>query len=224
MSTNPNRFAVDTSSFAATAPLLDDGYYAGQLINVSTKRGQNDTITYVEKKEYQKGSREGVPTGEFVLRGSINFGAVLTSKKAIKTLQRDEPKVFNGSISLKFDDKTFILQPNHVLKSWLDALGIGGEDFSQSVDWQWDDNIEVPEELSHLSYAVDLLNAVTYYRAYFDLVCQAAVNIPVKVAVKRQPNYKNKEVEENVINCGNSFQPFCGIISYVDGAENDLED
>lgn len=218
-----SRFAVDTSSFSNKAPLLPAGFYAGKLINVSTHINGNSTIEIVEKKEYPKnGPKEGVGTGQFILRGTITFGVALTSKKAIQILHRDEPKIFGGQIRLNFDEETFKFKENYTLKSWLDVLGLGTMDFNELVDWEEDENINIPENISHLPYAYEAVTAQSYYQAYFDIICQTALGLDVKASIKVRKNQKTS-LEENVIECGTTFTPFCGIIAYVKDAEEDLE-
>ena len=224
-------FGYNTTALATAPLVLEDGIYAGILSGAAIS-GKEDKqyINIVEEQVWDKNvgttktgkSGSFVKTGDYIIEGSIFYGATLTSKKAITTLQRDEPKVFGGRIKLAFDKETLSLVDNHVLGSFLAALGIHEHDFSADVDFEYNEAIEVPEELAHVPNIVDMLNSLAYQRAMFTNIVNEANHQPIRVSVAKQPNYKDPSLLENVINTGR-FNSSCGILAYVDGCENDLE-
>jgi len=216
-------FAVDTTSLSTEKPTLDNGLYAGVIRNATTSIGQDNTIAVVKKKVWNKNAKVMEETDEYIIGGRFQYGATLTSKKASKLLQRDEPVVFGGQIFLNFDE-SFKLANSYVLGAFLTALGLHEVNFSESVDWDYDENIEVPEELQSVPQIVEMLNSVAYHRALFDLIANTVNLQPALVKVVKQPNYKTPEVLENVIDRGTASAPFCGILPYVEGSENDLDE
>ncbi len=224
-------FGYNTSALATAPIVLEDGIYAGILSGaaISGKEGKQ-YINIVKETVWDKNvgtTKSGktgsfVETGEYIIEGNIFYGVTLTSKKAITTLQRDEPKVFGGRIKLAFDKETLSLVDNHILGSFLSALGLHEHDFSADVDFEYNEDIEVPAELAHVPNIVDMLNSVEYQRAMFTNIVNEANHQPVRVSVAKQPNYKDPTVLENVINTGR-FNSSCGILSYVEGCEEDLD-
>jgi len=229
--TEKRQFGFNTTSLATAPLVLEDGVYAGAISGAAIAGKEDKQFINIVKETVwdknvgtTKSGKAGsfVETGNWVIEGSIFYGVVLTSKKAISTLQRDEPKVFGGRIKLSFDKESLTLIDNYVLGAWLSALGLSEHDFSEGVDFEYNESIEVPEELALVPNAVDLLNSLTYQRAMFSSVVEAANHVPVRVVVAKQANYKDKNVIENVINTG-SFNSSCGILAYEEGCENDLE-
>ena len=216
-------FRIDTTSLSTTKPVLDSGIYAGVISNASTKIGDNQTIAVEKEKVWNKNTKEREETGNWVIGGRFNYGATLTSKKAIQVLQRDEPKVFGGKIYLNFDQDYRLLN-NHVLGALLETLGLHEQDFSELVDVEYEEDIAVPEELVHVPNIVDMLNSVNYHIALFEIIANSINLQPVLVKVKKQPKYKVKEILENIIDIGTSNAPFCGVLTYVAGVENDIEE
>lgn len=218
-------FAMDTTSLSTEKPLLDNGVYAGIICNASTKVGQNDTIEIIKEKKWNKTTRQSEETGNYIIGGRLQYGVTLTSKKASKVLQRDEPRIFGGQIYANFDED-FRLADSHILGQFLQALGLHDVNFSEAAlaSWEYDDNIEVPEELASVPNIVDMLNSVAYHRVFFEVIANSVNGLPVLAKVVKQPNYKTPEVLENVLDMGTRNAAFCGILPYVDGAENDLDE
>lgn len=218
-------FAMDTTSLSTERPLLDNGVYAGVIRNAGCVMGQSSTIEVVKERTWDRNSRTWSETGNYTIQGSFRFGVTLTSKKAIQILQRDEPIVFGGQIDLRFTEG-YQMQDNVILGQFLAALGLAeswGEFNDTAVSgWEYDENIEVPEELANVENIVDMLNSVAYYRSLFELVSNAVNGMQCQVKVVKQPNYKTPEVLENVIDRGTGNARFCGILAYTDGAEFDL--
>jgi hypothetical protein len=209
-------FAFDTTTLATTPLLLDSGVYEGRLINaaIASKEGKNH-INVVKETKWDKSNRAFVETGEYVVEGSIYYGALLTDKKAIESLQQDEPRVFGGRIRLSFNKETLQMDNNYVLGSWLQALQLHEINFGSEVDFEYDENIEIPEEFVGVNDIVDKLNCVEYHRSLFNMVCQAANNVKVNVRVVKQPSYRNKEILENIIDTG-SYNSSCGILQFTE--------
>lgn len=227
-------FGYNTTALATVKPMLEPAVYAGVMTGAAVVGKENKQyINLVKETKWDKDAwneakgKNGmfVETGEWVIEGSIFYGVTLTSKKAIQTLQQDEPRVFGGRIVLKFNSESLSLdaENNIPYANFLIALGLDEIDFSESVDFEYNENIEVPEELAGVDRIVDKLNSINYQRAIFDLVCQSANNQPCKVKVLKQASYRDKTQMENTIDTG-SYNSFCGILKYEDGSENDVED
>ncbi len=231
-------FGVSISEMATEIPLLDKSIYAGVITGAAVvgKENKQHIVVGRETGKWNKDlvnpvtNRQGMfeyvgDADNLVITGTIYFGATLNSKSAIQQLQIDEPKVFGGQIRLNFDKETLALnlKTNPVFVNWLIALGLQDVDFASQVDFEYDDNIEVPEEWAHIPNIVDILNSRVYQVAYLSLVCDAANNLPCKVSVERVPESKGSTVQVNTISTGN-FNSFGGVLAYVDGDENDLND
>lgn len=206
-------FGFNTTNLATAPLLLEEGIYTGILTNASVVGKENKQhINIVKETKWDSDTKKFEETGDWVIEGNIYFGVTLTDPKAIEALQRDEPKVFGGRIRLAFDKEDLTLLNNPVLGAWLDALSLHDVDFSEGVDFEYNEDIEVPEELAQVENAVDMLNSLEYQRSMFNTICMSANNSPVRVHVKKQPQYNNKAVLENIINTGN-YNDFCGILA-----------
>lgn len=216
-------FGFDTTSLATAAPLLNEGVYAGVVTNATISGKEGKQYINVNKEvKWNSSLKKMEETGESIIQGFLMYSTVLTSKKAIKTLQMDEPYLYGGIIRLEFDKETFVLKPNHVLGQFLTALDLQDVKFTDSVDWEYNEDIKVPEELTLVPRIVDMLNSVNYQRALFTLIANAANNHPVRVSVVKRPNRQTPEIMENAINLGTFSAPFCGILHYVENCEMDL--
>lgn len=205
-------FGFNTSTLATAKPLLEEGYYTGTMVGASVVGKENKQhINIVKETEWNKNSKEFVETGEWIIEGNIYFGVALDDAKAIEQLQQEEPRVYGGRIRLNFHKEEFKLLNNYVLGAWLEALGLHEINFEESVDFDYNYDIEVPEELAQVPNILDMLNSLEYQRNMFGIICESANNTPVRVSVLKQPNYKTKE-PENVINTGN-YGSFCGILA-----------
>jgi hypothetical protein len=103
----------------------------------------------------------------------------------------------------------------------LSALGLNEIDFSEGVDFEYDENIDVPEEFALVPNIVDMLNSLAYQRAMFSTIVEAANHVAVKVVVKKEADYRDPTTLINSINTGN-FNSSCGILAYEDGCEEDI--
>ena len=217
-------FIIDTTSLSTARPLLDNGFYAGTIVNASVEGKEGKQyFKIVEEKVWNKDTGTREPTGDYILSGMIVFGVVLTSKKAIKLLQQDEPRFF-GNIFLRFDKETYALQDNIPLGQLLNTVGLGTTNFGEMVDFEYDDDIEVPEELETIPDIVGKLNALEFNKQLCELICQAINNQPVKAKIIKQVSQDNPDTQENVLDRGSRYAPFCGVLPYEDGCEEDLED
>jgi hypothetical protein len=219
-------FGVNTTDIPETLPLLENGFYAGVVTNTSiTKASDNSSrIKIVEEQVYDRDDKKWDKTGEYIIDGTIYFGVALNSKKAIKVLQRDEPKFF-GRIRLKFDKESLTYVPNQVLGGFLAALGIKDIDFNAQAeqDFVYNDAIEIPEELAHVPNIVDMLNSVEYQKILFGYICQAANGLPCIASIVKTNGYPDTTKQINALGQG-QYQDSCGIVAYTEGAEFDLED
>ena len=222
-------FGIDTTSLATAAPILPNGVYAGQLVNCSITMGQGDNlkdlIDIQKEQKWDKDSKKFIELDNYILTGMLNYGVLLLSKKAINLLQLDEPRVYGGRINLKFNQETCQMEPNHVLGAFLEATGLKSINFKELAEneWEYDENIEIPEHLQNTPNIVDMLNALAYHRIFFNLICQSVEAQRVRVSVNTQPNSKDKTIQENVVSRGTSTAPSCGLLSWKENCENDLE-
>lgn len=206
-------FGYNTTNLATAPLLLEEGIYNGILTNASVVGKENKQhINIVKESKWDKDAKAFLETGDYIIEGNIYFGVTLTDPRAIEALQRDEPKVFGGRIRLAFDKEDLTLLNNPVLGAWLEALGLHDVDFSEDVDFEYNDDIEVPEELAQVPNIIDMLNSLEFQRSMFNTICMTANNTPIRVHVNKQPQYNNKAVLENVINTGN-YNDFCGILA-----------
>lgn len=233
-------FATPTSSLATSIPLVNKGVYSG-IITGAASSGKEDKqyFNIVKDRSWDKDifNEEKGKNGSWVdnlgednlplykLEGTIYYSAILTSKKAIQTLQQDEPRVFGGQIRLNFSKETLALDAesneNIPYRNLLGVAGLEEVDFESQVDFDYDEEIEVPEELAHLPNIIDMLNSLVYQRSYFALVTEALNGVEVNVSILRQPKYNDKTQEENIIDTGR-FNSFCGVTAYTEGDEQDL--
>jgi len=217
-------FAIDTTSLSTTKPLLDNDFYAG-VISSATVEGKEGKqyFTVREEKVWNRETKEMELTGDYELNGMMVYGVTLTSKKAIKLLQQDEPRFF-GTIFFRFDKETYQLEDNLQLGQLLEALDLKDTNFNEMVDFDFDDDIYVPDELASVPDIVTKLNALEYAKQLIGVICQTINNQPVKVKIAKQASRQNSEVMENVIDQGSFSNPFCGLLKYEAGCENDLEE
>lgn len=217
-------FNFDTSSLSTAKPLLDNGFYAGVLDGACIEGKENKQYFKIRKEliwdKNIKGQRN--ETGNYELSGLMMYRVILTSKKAIKLLQQDEPFIFGGQIFFNFDKDSYNLLDNIQLGQLLTALDLQDHDFQSEVDFEFDEDIEVPEELQGAEDIVTKLNGLEYAKQLISVICRTINGMPVKANVVQRPNNQNADLQENVLNM--SKGAFCGVLSYEEGLEEDLED
>jgi len=218
-------FSIDTTSLSTITPVLDNNFYAGELVGASiTGKENKEFFTIRKEKVWDKNSKEMVETGDYELNGMLMYSVSLTSKKAIKLLQQDEPRIFGGMIFFSFDKETYAMKDNVQLGQLLTALDLKDTNFDELVDFEFNDDIKVPEELESVPDIVTKLNALEYAKGLLTVICQTINNMPCKAKVIKQVQRGNPDVMENVLDMGSRSCPFCGILPYEDGCENDLEE
>ena len=216
-----NQFAMDTTSLSTENPLLDTGFYAGTITGAKVTGKDNKQYFKVrEVVKWNNGEKE--MTGKYELTGLMMFSVSLTSKKAIRELRNDSPRIFGGMVFLSFTEEHKLdLKANVQLGQILEATGLAEEDFGAAVDFASDDDIEVPEDLAGIDDIVTMLNGLEYAKQVVTLICQTIEDHEVMANVLRKQDDRNKEVMVNQLNMGSTSARFCGVIPYEDGAEED---
>ena len=219
-----NQFAMDTTSLATESPLLDTGFYAGTITGATISGKENKQYFKVrEILKYARGSSEGEKTGKYELTGLLMFAITLTSKKAIAQLRNDTPLIFGGRMFLSFTDKHVLdMKANVQLGQLLEATGLGEENFGEAVDFEFDEDIEIPEEFAHVDDIVTMLNGLDYTKQVVNLICQTIEDKAVMANVLRKQDDRNKAIMVNTLNMGSGDARFCGVIPYEDGMEEDV--
>ena len=216
-----NQFAMDTTSLSTESPLLDTGFYAGTIVG-ATVTGKDNKQYFKVREEFKWVDGERTATGKHELTGLLRYAVSLTSKKAIRVLRNDSPRVYAGNIYLSFTDKHILdLEANVQLAQLLEATGLGEEDFGAAVDFEFDDDIEVPADLAGVDDIVTMLNGLEYAKQVLTLICQTIEDREVMANVLRKQDDQNKEGMMNQLNMGSRSAPFCGVILYEDVAEED---
>lgn len=212
--------------------------YAGTL--TPTIMSKNGSMIRIEpKEEWDNSIKDFVKfPGEFMLRASIILGVTLTSQKAKKILGQDDPKT-NGFLQINFSQETdgeyegtSEIANSPALGQFQVLVGITEEveegvtetliDLNEEIDWEHDDDIEVPADMQGYKYAVQMLNDKLYYEALFGAMCAYGVNLDVMAEVfDKAPRGKNKGKPDNGVACTNDS---LGLMPYVEGSELDLED
>lgn len=215
------KFQRDTSALATERPVIDGGLYAGVITGASIESKDKKQYIVAEKEvKWSNGEKEELEN--YTIRGRLNFSALLTSKKAIKQLQQDEPRVF-GTIYLNFDSDTLALgkDSNVALGKLLEVFELHDTNFDDLVDFDDEEVHPIPEGLENEANAQDLADALAYHRAIFTAMCQALNNLACTAIVVKQPSYRDKNIQENALATGRES---CGLLPYEEGSEEDLED
>ncbi len=221
-----NQFEMDTTSLATVKPLLDNGFYAGTITG-ATIEGKEDKqffkVREIKKWDKETGTMKAV--GGYELTGMMMYSVALTSKKAIKLLANDEPRIYGGMMFFTFTDKHVLDVGNNVqLGQLLKALDLSDTNFGESVDFEFDENIEVPEDLSTIPDIVTMLNGLEYAKQLVTTICQTINDNPVKAKVIKQADRGNTSIQANTLDMGSRNAPFCGVLPYTEGDEEDLEE
>lgn len=220
--------------------LLPDGLYAGTVKNASVVDKDGNSRLKFQKEQIwdskapnpKNPAKAGafVETANYVIVGDIYFSGVLTSNKAKSILAQDEPTVTGGRLRLKFNGYNsenpeeswmFNVKNNIPFTNFVSALGIDLDAIMDAVDFDFNENLPIPEELAEIPDAIGLLNSLIFHREVFALVVKKANGSEAlfKVIVEMQNNDEHNK--RNTIDTGN-FNSFCGILPYTANAENDL--
>ncbi|MFA6201264.1 MAG: hypothetical protein WC679_12760 [Bacteroidales bacterium] len=215
--------SFSASSLSSEVPVLPNGIYAGKLVNVSIVGKENKQYFTIRKaqvwnkedKKFEDVIENGVQ--KYILSGMILMQVALTSKRAAKTLGRDEPQ-FVKMLNVTFNDN---FNPddskNQQVKKFLEVLGLENEPFEQYVSFEFNPEIEVPEELAEVENAIGMLNALEYYRQLFNIICNSCKDQNVKVSIE-----KKTAADGQVSNEIGGGRTAPGVLKYEAGCEEDL--
>lgn len=215
--------AFSSSALQTEVPVLANGIYAGKLVNVSIVGKENKQYFAIRKaQQWDKDARamvDVIENGEpkYILSGMILVQAALTSKKAQKELGRDEPQ-FLRMLNISFtDDFNLDKGKNQQFANFLGVLGLEKEPFEDYVSFDFDENIDIPEELSQVPNVVEMLNSLIYHKELFNIICNAAKDKLVKVSIEKVTKQDKSVVNE--ISGGRGAA--CGFLKYEAGCEDD---
>lgn len=212
------QFTFNASTLPTEAPLLNTGIYAGKITNASiVSKAGNQFIRFQKLQEWDNDSRTFIDTDEYGIVGSILYGVILTSKKAIETLGRDEPQIYGGAIHLKFENNR-LSDVNPTLGAWLEALDLKNTNFNELVSFEFDEEIEIPEGMESIPDIVETLNYVNWLRQYFTEICSQANGLPCKASIEKVSKPTGSFANQIAIG---KMRDFCGILKYEEGCEND---
>ena len=217
--------------------VVPHGIYAGKL--TPTIMSKNGSMIRIEpKQEWDNNLKEFIKfPGEFMLRASIILGVTLISEKAKKVLGHDDPRT-NGFLQINFNqdtegeyEGTSDIANSPALGQLQVLLGITEEveegvtetliDLNEEIDWEHDEDIEIPADMQGYKYAVQMLNDKLYYEALFGAMCAYGVNLGVMAKVfDKTPRGKDKGKPDNGVACTNDS---LGLMPYIEGGEHDLE-
>ena len=217
------KFGINTDEMTTEVPLLDAGLYTATIYKAGVIGRDNKQFLTIGKEMVKpKGASEKEWTGEWTIQGGFMYQVVITSKRAIKRLGQDEPKL-SGWIAPKFNpDGSMDNCP--ALMQVFKVFDIDAKEFQQEImeDYDYDEDIKVPTELESCEYAVELCNYLELYREYFAELGRRINNEDIQVSVVKEPHYKNKSVMVN--NIPTDWGNFCGFIEIGDATPDDLED
>lgn len=242
-----SKFVVDAEDLSTEIQLLPPGYYAAEICNagVDFKNG-GSSIRIKEEVKWKNG--DPIPTGKLLVGGNLSYGATVISEKAIKILQRDTPKVFGGRIAISIDPKLLKMKDCPPLGKLLKELDLKSVNFMELSGFQEDPDLvledcfdeefptdtenpevnEINEKLRKLVMEhedpIKLFNCLYAIRAYLGAIGSAMEGLRCRVKVKQEADPKSPEIKINLIDCGTLQNPFCGLIPYKEGSENDLDD
>lgn len=215
--------SFSASSLSTETPVLPNGIYAGKLVNVAITGKENKQYFSIRKaQQWDKDAKamvDVIENGEpkYQISGMVLVQAALISKKAQKLLARDEPqflKMYNINFTDSFQPDT---ERNQQFANFLVTLGLDKEPFEDYVTFDYDADIEVPEEIAHVPNVIDMLNALNYYKELFTIICNAAKDQNVKVSIEKITKQDKSVVNEISGGRGGA----CGFLKYETGCEDD---
>lgn len=218
------KFSVNINDVIDHRPILPVGIYAG-VLSGCTIEGKSNKQYIAIKDEYTWKNGERKATGKKILEGMLMLGVVLTSEKAKKILAQDEAKVY-AMLNLRFDRETGVLdlRRNIAIRQLVDTLGVDFNAIQDGVDESMDsiESMEIPEEFQEIDNIEVLFPAMLYWREVFFALCTQLNGQPVRTQITHRPSNLDKSVQEHTINTGTVGAPFCGILQYVPGCEDDI--
>lgn len=226
------KFGVNTKNIPDALPTIPEGVYVGELTNAAIAGKNDKNYIRIEKETVwnkdaiaEKTGKKGafVETGDYILAGDIYYSVTLKDSPD-QVLPMDEMPMRLGRVKLVFDKDTFTFSEasdkfgplNRVYKQFITATGVDPDalGLNEAVSYAGEE-IEVPEELAGVPNIQEMLQYLTWYREYFNLVCEAISGQQVKVKVKEIADRDNPTVMVNVIDTGN-YNSFSGILSLVE--------
>jgi hypothetical protein len=205
-------FAIPASVLKNEIPLLPKDIYTGVMEGCAIQGKEKCYLSIKEEELWDKALKQYVKTGRIVVAGFFLMGVRLTDTKAIKILGRDEPK-FHRMVNLNIDYETLTLSPdkNVLLRKFMDTLGLTELELENQVDWEYDNDVEIPVLLRDNEKAIDMVNSLHYHVALLDLICNSANGIPVNVSIIVNTD-KKTGTKSNSIDSGQIDTPFIGIL------------
>lgn len=213
-------FDFTQENFETVKPILAAGFYKGMIASTSLVKKDsdgNEVPTICIQPEIKYENKKPVETGNFILKGSMNYTIALLSDKAKKTLMQDEPKVF-GRMSLNFDQKTGKLDPknNIVFAQIVKLFDLNLQEIFSAIDTSDLEDVEINEKFTSVENIKLLTQAEVFYNRFFTLFGQMISNLPVKVKISRRKNFSDPSIIEAGLDQGNLNQPFCGMLKLDD--------
>ena len=160
----------------------------------------------------------------------ITYNALFLSKKAIKELNRDEPSIYGGRITIGFTPEGIFDRDNNLafIHTCL-ALGIDYDEVHEEAEnsFYFDEATEIPEDLKGVSNALDLMIAKEFYTILFSTLVTRMNNVNCLVLVVEVPNFKDKTQKSNTIDTGFNKKGYatgksCGVLPWKENCQNDL--
>jgi len=243
-------FGVKVADLDSKLPILPDGQsWAAELGYVGINKKQPLKLQRDQKWNNETRTFEEQDTVCIRAMNGFSFGVELLSKKAKEILKRDKPMFFSNiglyfqPFELKEDgnptEASYMWRGSVSFKEALNALELGEEDFDTKADevWSYEDDLEYLYKLHKITneeravlqdYATDQqikhgLNAINYYTIYFDLIAAAMDKKKCRVVIAQVTDKTNKEIKTNEVYSGKRNAPSSGLLSYVEGCEDDLD-
>lgn len=243
-------FGVKVADLDSKMPILPDGQsWAAELGYVGINKKQPLKLQRDQKWNSDTRTFEFLDTITIRAMNGFSFGVELLSKKAKEILKRDKPMFF-GNIGLYFHpyelgedgnptDVSYLWRGSVAFKEALNALGLGEENYDERANEEWNFETDLEylykfhkvtnEEKAILEqFATDVqilhgLNAISYYTIYFDLIAKDMDKKKCRVVIAQVTDKTNKEIKTNEIYAGKRNAPSSGLLSYVEGCEDDLD-
>lgn len=212
-------FSVE--SLSTEIPVLPTGIYAGEITSATIQGKEKPFFTVQTKQKWNRSEKkmeDDLKDGEkqYVLRGAIGLSLNTLSKRALKILKVDS-RGFYLLVNVNFDEKLQIdKQRNTQLRNLLDVLEISGEPTSYAPPFEYNEYIDVPDELADVPNIKMMLNVLDYWKSVFDVICRLMEGKKVGMNIEKQT--KDKITSNVIANAGSS----CGLLRYKEGSENDV--
>lgn len=220
------RFSVSIEEMSDKVEILDPGIYAAEITDIGGQTRDGDFYIKIdEERRWNSKLKAMASTGQKTVQGGFTYKVVLLSEKAKAQLLVDEPQLV-CFLNLRFDEKYRLstkqnIPLTQIIRLFDLDLNSLLEDAESSIDW---DEVHVPEEYEDLPDAQAMWESVVFHREFLNVLGVALKGQRVRVKVTHRPNRQNKSVMEHGIDTGAPSQPFCGLLAYADGCEDDLQE